>query len=182
MIRFLRPLLLALLATGLACASGGTRAAAGPERVELVVLGTTDVHGRLLPHDYFTGREVDYGLARVTTLVDSIRAAEPHVLLLDSGDLLQGNPLTYYHGVVAPADTHPVIHAMNRLGYDAAALGNHEFNYGLDVLGRALEVAAFPFLAGNVFVAGTDSLAFPAWTLVERGGVRVAVLGFTTPG
>ncbi|MFN2420751.1 MAG: metallophosphoesterase, partial [Gemmatimonadota bacterium] len=138
--------LVGLVATG--CAPAEVR---GPElgsRVELVVLGTTDVHGRLVPWDYFTGREVDYGLARVATLVDSIRAAEPHVLLLDSGDLLQGNPLTYYWGVVAPPDTHPVVHAMNLLRYDAAAIGNHEFNYGLDALGRAFEDAAFPLLAG----------------------------------
>lgn len=153
-----------------------------PDRAELVVLATTDVHGRLIPWDYYTGRDADLGLARVATLVDSIRAGEPQVLLLDSGDLLQGNPFTYYYGVAAPADTHPVVRAMNLLRYDAAAIGNHEFNYGLEALDRALAGAAFPFLAGNVFVAGTDSLAFPAWTVVERGGVRIAVLGFTTPG
>jgi 2',3'-cyclic-nucleotide 2'-phosphodiesterase/3'-nucleotidase/5'-nucleotidase len=171
-----------LLALTLACALGAARGPALGARVELVVLGTTDVHGRLVPWDYFSGRESELGLVRVATLVDSIRAAEPNVLLFDSGDLLQGNPLTYYYGVVAPADTHPVVLAMNHLRYDAAAIGNHEFDYGLEALDRAFEDAAFPLLAGNVFVAGTDSLAFPAWTLVERAGVRVAILGFTTPG
>jgi 2',3'-cyclic-nucleotide 2'-phosphodiesterase/3'-nucleotidase/5'-nucleotidase len=171
-----------LALSALACAHAGADGPAPGTRAAVVVLGTTDVHGRLLPWDYFTAAEVDHGLARVATLVDSIRAAEPGVVLLDSGDLLQGNPLTYYYGVVAPADTHPVVHAMNLLGYDAAAVGNHEFNYGLEALERALEDAAFPFVAGNVFVAGTDSLAFPAWTLVERDGVRIAILGFTTPG
>lgn len=177
----LRRLALATTVWALACASAGSRAVA-LERAELVVLGTTDVHGRLLPWDYYTGREADYGLARVATLVDSIRAAEPNALLLDSGDVLQGNPFTYYYGIVAPGDVHPVVRAMNLLRYDAAAVGNHEFNYGIEALSRALDGADFPFLAGNVFVAGTDSLAFPAWTLLERGGVRVAVLGFTTPG
>ncbi|MFN2421420.1 MAG: 5'-nucleotidase C-terminal domain-containing protein [Gemmatimonadota bacterium] len=164
--------------------AGREPAGAPAESFDLIVAATTDVHGRLRGWDYYANSaDTVRGLARAATVVDSLRALAPgRVVLVDAGDLLQGNPLTYYHGVVAPGETHPVIGAMNRLGYDAAALGNHEFNYGLDVLGRALEVAAFPFLAGNVFVAGTDSLAFPAWTLVERGGVRVAVLGFTTPG
>ncbi|HKY59718.1 MAG TPA: metallophosphoesterase, partial [Gemmatimonadota bacterium] len=145
-------------------------------------LGTTDVHGHLLPWDYYAGDEEEGGLARVATLVDSIRQAEPNVLLLDSGDLLQGSPLDYFYGVVEPADIHPVIRAMNLLAYDAAVLGNHEFNYGLPALDRALEDAGFPFLAGNVFVTGTDSLRWPAWTVVERSGIRIAVLGLTTPG
>jgi 2',3'-cyclic-nucleotide 2'-phosphodiesterase/3'-nucleotidase/5'-nucleotidase len=147
-----------------------------------VVLGTTDVHGHLLPWDYYAGKEQDGGLARVAILVDSIRQAVPNVILVDSGDLLQGSPLDYYYGVVRPAEVHPVIRAMNRLGYDAAVLGNHEFNYGLQALDRALEDAEFPFLAGNAHLAGTDSLRWPGWAVVERSGVRIAILGLTTPG
>ncbi|MGH7563600.1 MAG: 5'-nucleotidase C-terminal domain-containing protein, partial [Gemmatimonadota bacterium] len=155
---------------------------ASSDTVLITVLGTTDVHGRLAPWDYYVGKTEEHGLARVATLVDSIRAAEPNTILVDSGDLLQGNPLDYYYGVVDPAEVHPVIRAMNLLGYDAAAIGNHEFNYGLEALARALEDAEFPFLAGNVFVAGTDSLAWPGWTVVERSGVRIGILGLTTPG
>jgi len=182
------PLAVALLA----CASGdrsnasatvGARlTTAAADTLRIVLLGTTDIHGRLVPWDYYAGAEEDRGLARVATLVDSIRRTEPNAILVDSGDLLQGNPLDYYYSVVDPAEVHPVIRAMNLLGYDAAVLGNHEFNYGLDALERALEDAGFPFLAGNVFVAGTDSLRWPAWTVVERGGARVAILGLTTPG
>lgn len=179
--RWLAAMVAALVA---ACASGGTTGdgPAPADRVELTLLGTTDLHGRLLPWDYYRGEEADRGLARVATLVDSIRAVDDHVVLLDSGDLLQGNPLDYVFGVLEPADVHPVILAMNRLGYDAAAPGNHEFNYGLGALERALDDAAFPFLAANVFVAGTDSLRWPSYEVVERGGVRVGVLGLTTPG
>lgn len=167
------------------CAPAATTspgAAVVGERVTLTVLGTTDVHGRLVPWDYYAGETTERGLARVATIVDSIRAAEPHVVLLDSGDLLQGNPLDYYYGIVSPADVHPVVRAMNLLGYDAGVLGNHEFNYGIDALDRATEDAEFPFLAANVFLAGTDSLRWPAYAVVERGGVRVGVIGITTPG
>ncbi|MFN2383605.1 MAG: 5'-nucleotidase C-terminal domain-containing protein, partial [Gemmatimonadota bacterium] len=177
-----RHLVFAACAAALAACAPAATTVAGGERVEIVVLGTTDLHGRLYPYDYYRGEVVDHGLARVATLVDSIRAVRPHVVLLDSGDLLQGNPLDYYFGVVAPADVHPVIAAMNRLRYDAAAIGNHEFNYGLPALERALEDAEFPFLGGNVFRAGTNQTRWPAMRIVERAGVRIAVLGFTTPG
>ncbi|MGH7572721.1 MAG: 5'-nucleotidase C-terminal domain-containing protein, partial [Gemmatimonadota bacterium] len=173
-----------------ACAAGrepvstspGASPTAFSDTVRITLLGTTDIHGRLVPWDYYAGEEEQRGLARVATLVDSIRAAEPNTILVDSGDLLQGNPLDYYYGLVEPAPVHPVIRAMNLMGYDAAVLGNHEFNYGLEALARSLEDADFPFLAGNVFVAGTDSLEWPAWTVVERAGVTVGILGLTTPG
>ena len=175
-----------VLSTG--CASTGGRdpateaPGAPPARVEMTILGTTDVHGRVVPWDYYTASEEELGLARVATLVDSIRAADPAVILVDSGDLLQGNPFDYYYGVVAPAETHPLIAAMNFLDYDAAAVGNHEFNFGIPALERAIAGADFPFLGGNVFVAGTDSTAFPPFAVVERDGVRVGILGLTTPG
>lgn len=168
-----------------ACASSIRVAGDGPvvgDRVEIVALGTTDVHGRLVPWDYYTQAPEGRGLAKVATLVDSIRAAEPNVVLVDSGDLLQGNPLDYYYGLVERADVHPVVRAMNALEYDASALGNHEFNYGLEALHDALKDADFLFLAANVFHAGTDSLVWPAYTVVERSGVRVGILGLITPG
>ena len=179
------------LASGCASGSGGVGASGAVgdgadgvsgDRVEITILGTTDVHGRIVPWDYYTAAEEDLGLARVATLVDSIRASNPAVILVDSGDLLQGNPFDYYYGVVEPAATHPVIAAMNHLGYDAAAVGNHEFNFGIPALERAIAGAEFPFLGANVFVAGTDSTAFPPFRVVERAGVRVGILGLTTPG
>jgi 2',3'-cyclic-nucleotide 2'-phosphodiesterase / 3'-nucleotidase / 5'-nucleotidase len=177
------------LAVAASCAPATTtadrpdgRAVPVGEQVEITILGTTDVHGRIVPWNYYTATEEDLGLARVATLVDSIRAFHPETILVDSGDILQGNPFDYFYGVVEPAQVHPVIQAMNLMDYDAAAIGNHEFNYGIPALERAEAGASFPLLGANVVVAGTDSTAFPPFTVVERGGVRVGILGLTTPG
>ncbi len=153
-----------------------------PAVSRLVILGTTDVHGHLLPYEYATDEPVQNSLAQVATLIDSVRRVEDHVVLVDSGDLLQGASLNEYQARVERDPVHPVIAAMNWLQYDAAALGNHEFNYGIDFLESALADAEFPFLAANIVVAGTDSLMLPPYTIVERGDYRIGIISFTTPG
>ena len=158
--------------------SGGTE-------IELVVAATTDTHGRLRSWDYYANSpEPQRGLTRIATIVDSLRGANPgRVLLFDAGDLLQGNPLTY---VAARVDSsagapHPVAAAMNAMAYDAAVIGNHEFNYGLPTLRRMIRDARFPMLAANAYTpAGTH--AFDSWKMIDRDGVKVAVIGGTTPG
>ncbi len=152
-------------------------------RVEILVAATTDTHGRLRGWDYYANAaDSARGLARAATIVDSLRRAAPgRVVLVDAGDLLQGNPMTYVAARVDSLAPHPVIAAMNAMRYDAAAVGNHEFNYGLDVLDRAVRQARFPFLAAN-----TERLdrgrPFAPRTMVTRGGVKVAIIGATTPG
>src|SRR5206468_1145788 len=81
-------------------------------------------------------------------------------------------------GAEAP---HPVIAAMNAMRYDAAAIGNHEFNYGVPFLERTIHQATFPILAANAYRPGGGQ-AYPAWTMVDRAGVRVGIVGATTPG
>ncbi len=210
----LRPLALIawavlLLAAACAPASNGPnarRAAVGPpsnvtaERLatgeaepgqatrELVLLGTTDVHGWLYAHDYFTGRPTDHGLALLKPLVDSIRQANPgRVLLFESGDLLQGNPLAYVHARRDAVRPNPIVQAMNLLGYDAAAIGNHEFNYGIELLELAIEDADFPFLSGNTFRHGTTEHAFAPYALLahpvaEGDTILIGVTANTPPG
>ena len=157
--------------------------AATQQRVELKVAATTDVHGRLRGWDYYENRvDSARGLARAATIVDSLRRSSPgRVVLVDAGDLLQGNPMTYVAARVDSLAPHPVIAAMNAMRYDAAALGNHEFNYGLDILDRAVTGARFPFLAANVerLDGGRE---YGAMKVVERNGVRVAIIGVTNPG
>jgi 2',3'-cyclic-nucleotide 2'-phosphodiesterase (5'-nucleotidase family) len=148
----------------------------------ITIIGTTDVHGYLLPYDYATDEPIQHSLAQVATLIDSVRRANPNVILVDSGDLLQGTALNEYQVRVGMESVHPVISAMNRLAYDAAVLGNHEFNFGVPFLEKALASAEVPFLAANIYVSGTEDLRFPAYRIVERGGLRVGILGLTTPG
>lgn len=161
-----------------ACANRSSNAS-----FDLIVAATTDVHGRLRGWDYYTGSsDSTRGLARAVTIVDSLRAIAPdRVVLVDAGDLLQGNPLTYVAARIAPSRPHPVIAAMNSAAYDAAAIGNHEFNYGLATLDAAISDARFPFLAANARLPSGES-AYPAWRMVKRGPVSIAIVGATTPG
>jgi 2',3'-cyclic-nucleotide 2'-phosphodiesterase/3'-nucleotidase len=160
----------------------GTPAGAG-DTLELVVAATTDVHGHLRGWDYLAARpDPANALARAATVVDSLRRAHPgRVVLVDAGDMLQGTPLTDLAARVDTAAPHPVPAAMNAMRYDAAALGNHEFNYGLALVERVRREARFPLLAANA-TTPDGRRAFPAYTVVERGGARVAVVGATTPG
>ena len=152
------------------------------DSVDVLIASTTDVHGWLRGWDYFSNRpDTTRGLSRIATIVDSLRAANPdRVVLVDAGDDLQGAPIAS----IAVRDSlrqNPIIAAMNALNYDAGVIGNHEFNYGLSYLNRAIAQARFPFLAANAY-APDDSHAYAQATTLTRSGVRVAVIGATTPG
>jgi 2',3'-cyclic-nucleotide 2'-phosphodiesterase / 3'-nucleotidase / 5'-nucleotidase len=151
-------------------------------------MGTTDVHGRIYNHDYYTGRETDHGLALLKPLVDSIRGVHGRrALLFDSGDLLQGNPLGLVYARVHADEPNPIIRAMNFMAYDAAAIGNHEFNYGLAHLQRAIDLAGFPFVSANIHRAGTNEHAYTPYVLIpvpasNGDTLVVGVTGNTPPG
>jgi 2',3'-cyclic-nucleotide 2'-phosphodiesterase/3'-nucleotidase len=150
----------------------------------LRLLQTSDLHTNILPWDYFTGRaDAKRGLSKVATLVKQERAQHPDCnLLLDTGDTIQGTPLGTYYALVDNAPTHPMAVAMNELRYDAMALGNHEFNYGLGVLGKFQSEVDFPLLGANVRHRDDGSPAFSPYLLKDICGVRVGVLGLVTPG
>ena len=156
-----------------------------PATVELVIATTTDVHGRLRAWDYYANQvEAVRGLSRAATIVDSIRAANPgRVILLDAGDLLQGNPLAYVAARVAGDRTSPIVAAMNAMQYDAAAIGNHEYNYGVPYFDSVVRQAKFPFLSANTYRINPAGIhAYKPWTIVERAGVKIGIVGATTPG
>ncbi|TVP79475.1 MAG: bifunctional metallophosphatase/5'-nucleotidase, partial [Gemmatimonadales bacterium] len=154
---------------------------------QVVLMGTTDIHSQLLPWDYEQEEILDHGLARISPLVDSIRAANPgRTILVDSGDLLQGNPMAATFTPLPEDEVHPMIVAMNLMEYDAAALGNHEFNFGLDHLDRTLAHAEFPFLSANTVDAATGEPVWPEYVIVERElegrPLRIGITGVLPPG
>ena len=121
------------------------------DTAHIVIVSTTDVHGRVMDWDYVEDGTFSGGLVRVATVVDSLRRRHPdQVVLVDAGDLIQGNAFAAYHARIAPRDTNPVIRAMNLLRYDAVTPGNHEFNWGLETLRDAVEAARFPYVSGNI--------------------------------
>jgi 2',3'-cyclic-nucleotide 2'-phosphodiesterase (5'-nucleotidase family) len=177
------PLVLAALSLAAGCAAA-TAGGGSSDTFDLVVAGTTDTHGRLRGWNYESNApDAARGLSRAATIVDSLRRAAPgRVVLMDAGDMLQGNSLTYLAARIAPADApHPVIAAMNAMQYDAAAVGNHEFNYGVPFLERTIRQAKFPMLAANAY-RPDGGPAFTQWTIVDRGGARIGIVGATTPG
>jgi 2',3'-cyclic-nucleotide 2'-phosphodiesterase (5'-nucleotidase family) len=170
----------------LACASAQLPRPVGPVGpVDLVIATTTDVHGRVRAWDYYANQaEAVRGLSRAATIVDSVRAANPgRVILLDGGDLLQGNPFAYVAARVSRDRTNPIIAAMNAMQYDAAAIGNHEYNYGVPYLDSAIRQAKFPFLSANTYRVDPEGVhAYEPWTIIDRAGLKVGIVGATTPG
>jgi 2',3'-cyclic-nucleotide 2'-phosphodiesterase (5'-nucleotidase family) len=172
-----------LLALILACAPPNQLRT--PESIDLAIATTTDVHGRLRAWDYYANQEDPVrGLSRAASIVDSVRGVNPgRVILLDGGDLLQGNPLAYVAARVSRDRTNPIIAAMNAMHYDAAAIGNHEYNYGVPYLDSAVRQAKFPFLSANTYRIDPAGVhAYSPWTIVERAGLKVGIVGATTPG
>jgi 2',3'-cyclic-nucleotide 2'-phosphodiesterase/3'-nucleotidase len=155
--------------------------AAGADEARLVVLHTTDLHGALTGWDYLEDRPAARGLTRIAPLVRAIRGEGAPVLLLDAGDAIQGGPLVDVDRPGGPARPEPMTAAMNRLGYDAMAIGNHEFSHGLIALESARAASGFPWLAANVVRAADRRPAFPASRVRTFGGLRVGVVGVTTP-
>ncbi len=153
-----------------------------PQRVQITVLGTTDLHGNIYPIDYYTNKPDNRGLAKVATLIKRVRREQPNVVLIDSGDTIQGTPLESFHGRKNNQPIDPMMLAMNSLQYDAMAVGNHEYNFGLKVLEKARSEAKFPWLSGNTYEISTGKTHYQPYVIKEIAGVRVGILGLTTPG
>ncbi|HEU4567150.1 MAG TPA: 5'-nucleotidase C-terminal domain-containing protein [Marmoricola sp.] len=170
----------------------------GRPRTRLTVLGSTDLHGHVYNWDYYKDAEYDdaahndVGVAKVATLISAMRRerrGEP-ILTLDAGDTIQGTPLAQYYAMIdpiGPKNVHPMARAMNLMGYDAAALGNHEFNYGIDLLRTFESQVNFPLLGANAVDPSTGLPVFPPYLVKhfrpQHGPkLTVGVLGLTNPG
>lgn len=175
--------LAALCAVLVAPAAAQASQPAPADTTTIVVMSTTDLHGWVMPWDYYADREAPrFGLAKVATLVDSVRARHAHTLLLDAGDWFQGNPFAEYYARRDTLARYPLLAAADRMRYDAIVLGNHEFNFGIELLNRRIAQTETPILGANIYGHGTDEPAYVPYILRELGGVRVAVVGLTTPG
>ncbi|MFR0358475.1 bifunctional metallophosphatase/5'-nucleotidase [Streptomyces sediminimaris] len=183
--------------------AAGRRHGRAPRTWSFSILGTTDLHSHVFDWDYYkdapysdkAGNSV--GVARVATLVKQQREAkgEEHVLLVDAGDIIQGTSLAYYFARVDPitgkdgkrGPEHPMAVAMNHMRYDAAALGNHEFNYGIDLLRKFEQQCRFPLLGANALDAKTLRPAFQPYAVKRicvpgAPDIKVGILGLTNPG
>lgn len=158
------------------------------QTVTVQILVTTDLHGYLLPWDYSTGKEAPYGLGRLATLIQQERAKNPRTILVDNGDTIQGSMMeslyqlwrqrgTLPKGLSGePPAIDPMIAAMNALGFEALTAGNHEFNYGLKNLDEVRRASKFPWLSANTLGGG-----FQSHIVREFDGIRIAIIGVTTP-
>jgi 2',3'-cyclic-nucleotide 2'-phosphodiesterase/3'-nucleotidase len=162
------------------------------------VLGTTDLHGNVYNWDYFKNAEYtdakanDIGVAKASSIIKAIRAevGAERTLTIDAGDTIQGTPLAYYYAKIDPitgGSTHPMAAAMNQVGYAAAALGNHEYNYGLDTLRAFEKQLNFPLLSANSVDWNTGAPVFKPWViktvkLPDTKAIKVGILGLVTPG
>ncbi|MHB8273883.1 MAG: bifunctional metallophosphatase/5'-nucleotidase [Dermatophilaceae bacterium] len=201
-----RTMLASVAAAGVLTAAGMSPAEASRRRpphrpgspVRLTIMGTTDLHGSVFNWNYFKNAEYDdtarndIGLAKVATLVKAVRSqrGRDHTLMIDAGDTIQGTPLAYYFARIAPitdGHPHPMAAAMNHIGYDAAALGNHEFNYGIPLLRTFADQLDFPLLGANALDTATGLPAFRPYVIKtveveDERPIKVGILGLTNPG
>lgn len=147
----------------------------------ITLLVTSDVHGNIFPTTYRDHEPAPQGLARTAALIKRIREENEHVLLLDNGDMIQGTPLTYHHAKYRFDKDNPMISCMNELGYDAAVIGNHEFNYGRPYLQSAIQLADFPYLCANILDEAKKEPVFGKPYLIKQiEDVKLAIIGVTT--
>ncbi len=152
---------------------------------EITLLATTDVHGAVLNYDYATGKAPakGHGLAKVSSYVKSIRENNKNVMLIDNGDTIQGTPLSYYYDVIDTTSEHPMAKVMGAMKYDSWTLGNHEFNYGLDVLNRVIKdykSEGISVLGANIYKQDATNFVDPYIIKnfnANGKAIKVAVIG-----
>ena len=172
---------------------------AATNQAHLRIMETTDLHVHVFPYDYYADKPRDtVGLARTASLIKGIRDEATNSLLIDNGDFLQGNPMgdyIAYERGMKDGDIHPVIAAMNTLGFDASTLGNHEFNYGLDFLMKSLAGANFPVVNANIALElgsdpTKDKTLIPPYVILDHQvtdgsgathDIKVGLIGFVPP-
>lgn len=148
-----------------------------PAQVHITIVATSDLHGHIYPWDYAVDEaDPDTGYGKIATVVKQIRAENPNTIVVDAGDTIQDNMAELFND----EPVHPMIQAMNMIGYDTWTLGNHEFNYGLGLLNKAIAGSKATVLGGNIYKE--DGTRFVnAYAIKETGGIKVGIVGMTPP-
>lgn len=151
--------------------------------VRIKILQTTDVHGNFFPYNFITRTPWKGSLARVASVIDSVRAAagKENVVLIDNGDILQGQPTVYYYNFIDTVSPHIASRIYDFLQYDAATIGNHDVETGHHVYDRWIAQTSTPILGANVVRADSGEPYLTPYTVIERQGVKIAILGLLTP-
>ena len=164
-----------ILATGIVFTQ--TPVNAQEKDIHITLLATSDIHGRSMPWDYAVdGPNLTGSLTQLYTIIKDIRKVHPNTVLLENGDLIQDNSAELFND----QPQSPMMVAVNEMGYEAWTYGNHEFNFGLDVLDKVSSQFNGARLAGNVYKENGERY-LPAYTIIEREGVKIGVIGMVTP-
>lgn len=152
------------------------------DKMKLVILETSDVHGNMLPIDYSNNKKTENGMSKIATIIEEERNLNENIILVDNGDILQGTPLTYYYAKIDNRDKNSIIEVLNFLKYDAAVIGNHEFNYGMDILNSSIKQSKFPWLSANILNKKSLEPAFGTPYIIKsfQNGLKAGILGLTT--
>lgn len=153
----------------------------GREQKSITILLTTDVHGVIYPYDFIEKEEIKASLASVSSYVRKVREDAGPVILLDNGDNLQGQPPVYYYNFIDTVSPHILAEVMNFLDYDACTVGNHDIEAGHAVYDDLAGQYDFPLLAANAVSKATGKPYFNPYTIIEKNGLKVAILGLITP-
>jgi len=152
------------------------------QTVTFKLIETSDIHGQIFPYDFINDQPAQNSLAQIYSYVKQEREKEQqHVILLDNGDILQGQPVVYYYNFEQPDTAHILASIMNYMNYDAATIGNHDIEAGHPVYDKLVEEFDFPWLAANAVNKETGDPYFQPYSIIEKNGIKIAVLGLITP-
>ena len=167
--------------------------AKGGNQVDLRIIGTTDIHSFLTDFDYYKDAPTEkFGFTRAASLIRQARAEVKNSVLVDNGDLIQGNPIADYQAAVGYKEgkPNPAVDCLNAMHYEVGTLGNHEFNYGLDYLADAIKQAKFPIVNANVVKVGTEEPYYTPYVIQEKTvednkgkshKLKIGYIGFVPP-
>ncbi|MDP2424543.1 MAG: bifunctional UDP-sugar hydrolase/5'-nucleotidase [Bacteroidales bacterium] len=155
---------------------------AAQDTLLLKIIVTTDIHGHILPFDLLENKTRTNSLAQVQAFIKREQQKGTHeIILLDNGDILQGDPFIYYYNFIDTVGVHPLASVMNYMSFDAATIGNHDIEAGHAVYDKLHKQFNFPWLSANIIDDHTNLPYFKPYTILERKGKRIAVLGLCTP-